>query len=237
MKKVVLFFLAIVLIIGGAFAYKRFNKPVLHITAINHLHKNPKTFKDTVFYGIVRVLKKHYRLKDCTAQNCDVVVDNPFGQEKILDYQDAFKIYFTPEASYPINDKEYDLILGHEHRNQDNYLRYPFYIQEHGRHVGTRKFYREGKDCQPHKKHFACMLVSNGEPGKSIHPPYNYMSGTEERESMFDLLSKYKSVVSGGKIKNNIGYNVPMKETIKWLKDCKFVIAYENQNRKIIKRL
>lgn len=62
------------------------------------------------------------------------------------------------------------------------------------------------------KKKFCCFLVSN--PKCQI------------RNDFFHQLSTYKTVDSGGKVYNNIGYLV--KEKWKFISEYKFVIAFEN---------
>jgi hypothetical protein len=73
--------------------------------------------------------------------------------------------------------------------------------------------YSRGK-CYPHKKYFACFLVSNG--------------SFKARNDIFHKISLYKEVKSGGPHLNNINTVIPRDQTNAFLSQCKFVIAYEN---------
>lgn len=70
------------------------------------------------------------------------------------------------------------------------------------------------------KKKFCCFLI--GYRGDYL--------GCELRERVFNELSKYKRVDSGGRSLNNIGYCAPVKidEYLEWLNDYKFIISFEN---------
>jgi hypothetical protein len=64
------------------------------------------------------------------------------------------------------------------------------------------------------KKKFCCMVVSNPK--------------CKERNEFFHKLSKYKKIDSGGKFLNNIG--IPVENKVEFIKDYKFVIAFENSS-------
>ncbi|WP_306252273.1 glycosyltransferase family 10 domain-containing protein [Parvularcula sp. IMCC14364] len=64
------------------------------------------------------------------------------------------------------------------------------------------------------KNRFGAYLASNG--------------NAKAREDIFDALSAYKKVDSGGKHRNNIGGPVPPNETWDFLRGAKFIIACEN---------
>lgn len=127
-------------------------------------------------------------------------------------------VYFTTERGF--NDPSlFDLSIGFNYTNHPKYFRLPLYHLYFKDKISTT--YKRGK-CNPNKKYWACMVSSLSSPG------------ILKREEVFHSLSKYKQVVSGGKQLNNIGFIVPRdsKEnptsTIDFMKDCKFVIAYEN---------
>ena len=50
-----------------------------------------------------------------------------------------------------------------------------------------------------------------------------------DRVELFNAFSKRTYVASGGKVENNIGYTVPRGEELDWMRNCKFVISYENR--------
>jgi hypothetical protein len=56
----------------------------------------------------------------------------------------------------------------------------------------------------------------------------NSNAKAKERIDLFDQLSKYKQVASGGKVRNNVGGRVPDK--VKFISDYKFNIAFENSS-------
>jgi len=73
---------------------------------------------------------------------------------------------------------------------------------------------RKSFDNIDDKKKFCCMVVSNPK--------------CEERNEFFRRLSEYKRVDSAGKFLNNIG--VPIENKMEFIKDYKFVIAFENSS-------
>jgi alpha(1,3/1,4) fucosyltransferase len=64
------------------------------------------------------------------------------------------------------------------------------------------------------KKKFCCIVVSNG--------------ASKKRIDFFKKLDRIKAVDSGGKVLNNVGG--PVKSKIEFIKDYRFVIAFENSS-------
>lgn len=156
----------------------------------------------------------------------DLQVDGPFNKrkikkfiiEKIVRNKNAAKLYYTGEAG-KTEFTEYDMSIGFEFALIDNYIRVPLYYNYYREKVSTNY---ARNNCQPKKENFACFLYSNNLRMK-VH------DGVIARNSFFEKLSNYKKVISGGRVMNNIGYEVPRDKTIEWLSSCKFIIAYENQ--------
>jgi len=123
----------------------------------------------------------------------------------------AFKIFYTGEPTDP-KIEGYDLSLGFDYLENENYMRLPLYYLYFDDKLNIA--YKRESSCNPSKKHFACFLVSNGK--------------FKTRNNIFHKLSLYKEVASGGKYLNNLGRVVPQNETNQFLSECKFVIAYEN---------
>lgn len=153
------------------------------------------------------------------SERYEVIIDNKkpdylfysnFGRE-YLKY-DCVKIFYTGECIVPdFNLCDYaiafdDLTFG------DRYIRVPLYeLFQYGRRYRTlldNSFKRiENKTA------FCGFVVSNDQ-------------GMPEREIMFELLSKYKKVDSGGKYKNNVGG--PIKDKLEFDRQHKFSIVFEN---------
>ena len=143
---------------------------------------------------------------------CDVAINAGFPKKKVKN-SNAFKIYLEMEPREPVFEG-YDLVIGYIYSDFKKYLRLPLYYLYFGEKVSS-KFDRG--QCNPNKKHFACFLVSNSNP-------------FSQRATFFKKLSSYKKVASAGTYLNNIGYSIPrsINETLLFMQDCKFVIAYEN---------
>jgi hypothetical protein len=149
--------------------------------------------------------------------NYDLIIDGPFFNKKI-DNENSIKIYYTGEAVRPKIDG-YDLSIGLDYIDHPNYLRIPLYFMYYGAQINLD--YTRGP-CNSKKKFFACFLVSK-KGGEGL-------DGCSARNSFFYKISAYKFVQSGGGYLNNIGQKIPEEETMNWLAQCKFVIAYENKS-------
>ena len=78
--------------------------------------------------------------------------------------------------------------------------------------------------CNPDaKKYFACFMQRN-ENTKDFN-------NTQDRIELFEKLSEYKFVASGGSVRNNVPRpEFTAEATMAWQGQCKFMIAYENQH-------
>lgn len=225
----VLIILISIVPIKKAYKYiKERQKPVIRIKVANHLPGHGP------FLPIIDSLKTRYRV-EYNNENYDVVVDSVYPNGEIESVKDskAIKIYYTPEATLP-NLEDYDLVIGFNRLDKPNYIRIPYYYGIFEGKIVFEKNMRakiNGK-CQPQNKEtFACFLVSNGSK-TNPHIGGNNLpfDGVAARDKIFNQLSSYKRVESGGKHLNNIGRVIPGEETNAWLSRCKFVIAYENQS-------
>ncbi len=207
--------------------YKSNKKDILTIKLINHAGATtPRSI-------INEILKAKYTIK-ISDKNYNMVFDSSYFTED--NYSDSaindsklIKMFYTPEAYLPDINK-YNLTIGFNHINDPKYFRLPFYYMcKFNKKISTN--YNKTADlgqCNPHKPYFACFLVSNS-GGDNIRE-YSALDGCTARNKMFNKLSSYKRVESGGKHLNNIGKVITKKEMTKWLSQCKFVIAYENQS-------
>ena len=186
-------------------------------------------------FGIINdILKEKYNIK-ISDENYDMIFDSAYADidrdYSIKEERDPqiIHMFYTPEAVLP-NLDNYDLTIGFDHVDDPRYIRVPwYYMKSYNKKIRTDydKVADLGK-CSPKKPHFACFLISNNMTGNNWrnHMP---LDGCVAREAIFHKLSEYKKVLSGGKALNNIGKVIPSKETMSWLSQCKFVIAYENQ--------
>ena len=197
-------------------------------------------------FGMINdILSEKYNIEVVTS-NYDIIIDTVFGNEPLPDTKsnrhceedkvqrgnlsmmhsacDPVKIFFTGEAIKPRNPDNYDLVMGFDYIDHPNYIRLPLYYMYpiyDARNIRTD--YNRGT-CNPHKPYFACFLYSNS----GENDPKRF-DGAMARNSLFDKLSEYKKVESGGKYRNNIGHMISREDTMNWLSECKFVISYENQ--------
>ena len=180
------------------------------------------TLKTFALSMLQEILSERYNIVlDNT--NYDILIDTVFDNKPLPD-NNAVKIFFTGEAITVRNPDNYDLALGFDYIDHPHYIRLPLYYTYHvyNNHDISTNF--NHGTCNVHKPYFACFLYSNS--GEDNPTRWN---GAIERTKLFDTLSKYKEVKSGGKYKNNIGHIVATHETIEWMSQCKFVISYENQ--------
>jgi len=204
-------------------------KPTITVKLLNHL---PMT---SLMYPIEEILSERYNIK-ISDINYDIVFDTVYGEKSIKEER-GIKIFYTSEAVLP-NLSEYDLVLGFDYIDDYRYIRFPYYyfVRWRTKIKANYNMRSENGCCNPHKKNFACFLVSNSMEKKGFLGSNKVFltdfDGVVARNRIFHKLSLYKKVVSGGKHLNNIGFVVPEDKTMEWLSDCKFVIAYENHTYK-----
>lgn len=242
--KRILYFLLLVLIIVGTVKWlkknppkrdsalgvvvAKFQKPVIKVKQINQIYGGkslsfPLSFLQKKYKVIIA---KHYE------EDYDIIISDVFGKVDInsIDTKDALKMFYTSEAYLP-NLDDYDLVFGFDRVDDDpRYIRLPYYYLEWKNDIKVYDTVRQNQgECNPKKEQFACFLVSNG--SKLMGYNGKIIEGVGARDSMFNHLSEYKWVASGGPHLNNIGSPVPRgkNNTQEWLGQCKFVISYENQ--------
>lgn len=178
---------------------------------------------DPFAYGnfLLKILKKYYEV--------EVVEDNPeylFFNESVHDQvkYDCIKIFYTGENVHP-NFNLADYAIGCDYMDfGDRYYRLPiylvaqFYSDQELDTVGDLNFAKQmnfTKKDLTIKTDFCSFVYSN------------YLGGPE-RDQIFNLLSTYKKVNSGGKYLNNIGGRVKNKPEFEM--KHKFSIAFENSS-------
>lgn len=168
------------------------------------------------YYGknlFYRILAEKYEIEN--SENPDYVLAGPCGYDH-LKFNDAVKIYVTGECVCP-DFNLFDYAVSFEHiQFGDRHLRYPLWLQysdEMNRAMETKHL---DVTEQMAKREFCAFVVSNGSIAESF------------REKLFDALSEYKSVASGGRYRNNIGKPDGVEDKIEFQKNYKFTIACEN---------
>ncbi|RAX55246.1 alpha-1,3-fucosyl transferase [Helicobacter sp. 16-1353] len=156
---------------------------------------------------IEQILSKKYEII-IDSKNPDYIFYSVFGAKHI--HYDCIRIFITGEnCRCDFNFADYGIAFDYL-IFEDRYLRYPLYLT-----------YESFDKClnntttiaNPFNRSFCSFVVSNDK-------------ADSKREEIFNKLSKYKRVDSGGKYKNNIGEAVADK--LEFLSKYKFNIAFEN---------
>ena len=159
------------------------------------------TIPDFLFFSVFGHLHRHPRYAKCVKIfTCEENIRPPWN-----------------ECQYALTG-DYDPSPGH--------LRLPIYVRSI-RHVENDpsfgSLYQPNITLGKHPHHDWPAILAR----KTKFCAFVYSNGlAKERIALFERLSKYKQVDSGGKILNNIGGTVTHK--LAFLEDYKFTIAYEN---------
>ena len=156
-----------------------------------------------------KLLSKYYALE--VSSSPDFLIYSNFGCE-YLKY-DCIRIFITGENVRP-NYQECDYAFSFDFPFTERNYRLPLYRLYKGYDLLLQPRNPEAVMTQYRK--FCSFLVSNEAP--------------DQRIKLFELLSEYKKVDSGGKFRNNIGAPVPRGQEIAWLSNYKFNITYENSS-------
>lgn len=160
---------------------------------------------------ILEVLSEKYDVE--LTDKPDYIIYGPFGLEHLR--YDCIRIFYTSECITP-NFNECDYAIGFDRLEfGDRYMRIPLYqlFQYRENYNKIKKRSLISQDEIDKKTNFCNFVYSN-------------CFANDVRTIIFDKLSKYKHVVSGGRYKNNIGGCV--KDKIAFQSTCKFSIAFEN---------
>ena len=146
----------------------------------------------------------------------DILFHSNFGV-KHREYG-CFKVFFSSENERPCFFTS-DVVLSSDYSNHSRHFRLPLFVfYAHRFNQSLLSFSNLSTNFSIEdwsKRKFCCFLVSN--PKSSI------------RLKFFDFLNSKRRVDSGGKVFNNIGYKIEHK--LDFIKDYKFVIAFENSKR------
>lgn len=169
--------------------------------------------EDEIRRRFTDVLKERYELEVCK-NYCDAeyIFYSCFGTEHWRVPEDKILIFYTGENICP-DFNICDYAIGFERMNYgDRYLRLPIaYCSTLSKEL-ISKVERKHLLPLPQKDSFCSFVVSN--------------PNAKHRINFFHLLSKYKSVDSGGRHLNNIGK--PVKNKFDFDSRHKFSICFEN---------
>lgn len=165
-------------------------------------------------YMINRILRKHYKV--ILSDTPDYVIGSMYTKEA-LSY-DCIRIFYSGENFSP-DFNLYDYALGFENMSYgDRYIYAPNYIMNPKYAHDVKKMLEKHKReavIGREKPEFCSFVVSNG-------------LGNPIRFDFFKELSKYKTVNSGGRYRNNIGTPNGVLDKYEFQKKHKFSICFEN---------
>lgn len=159
----------------------------------------------------LNVLNDRYEVE--ISDNPDYIIYSGFGYEH-LNY-DCVRIFFTGECDVP-NFNVCDYAIGFDRLSfGDRYARIPLYMmfQYKNSYLQLNSRNEFTKDMLDKKTGFCNFVYSN-------------CFAQDNRTIMFEKLSQYKKVDSGGRYRNNIGGAV--KDKLTFQQNYKFSIAFEN---------
>ncbi|MBF05406.1 glycosyltransferase [bacterium] len=179
---------------------------------------------DPFSYGnfLIPRLKKFYKVE--LSENPDYVFFNE-STVKYFDYPNAIRIFYTGENVHPdFNLCDYAitfdyLTLGDRHFRLPLYIAAMFYSDTDIKNAGDMNFVDVPKMTQEelNKKTSFCSFVYS-----------NYLADPKRTE-LYEALSQYKKVNSGGRYLNNVGR--PVENKLLFEREHKFSIAFENSSR------
>lgn len=125
----------------------------------------------------------------------------------------CIRIFYTPENIRP-NFKRCDYAFSYDYPVNARNYRLPIYRRWPEYNQLFRPRDPERISAEPRK--FCSFMVSN--------------ASATERIEFYNKLSTYKKVDSGGRLLNNIGYNIERgsESKLKWMRNYKFSITFEN---------
>ena len=154
-------------------------------------------------------LSQFYRIE--LSETPDYLFYSVFGSEHLK--YNCIKIFYTGENQSPdFNLCDYAIAFDHLQYG-DRYIRFPIYYNNEVIFAKMLTKTEFSDSDLANKTEFCSFVYSN-----------NHAS--PERQIIFNKLSAYKKVVSGGRFMNNIGGAV--KDKIEFQEHSKFCIAFEN---------
>lgn len=159
---------------------------------------------------ILKVLRKHYNVE--ISDSPDYVFYNVDGKNYYK--YDGIRIFVTIEAIFP-DFNLCDYAIGFEYLDfRDRYFRFPNYLFYPDAVARMQEKHR----CvaQDAAKRKFCSFVYSNDRAEAV------------RKELFEKLSEYKQVDSGGRYLNNLPDGQPVEDKYEFEKQYKFSIACEN---------
>ena len=165
-----------------------------------------------IIRAVLRFAEDKYDFEICQTSDADYVFHSCFGTD-VLKYP-GVRIFVTGENVSP-NFNTSDYAMGFDPLSYgDRYLRLPLFRLYEEAYAALLKPRRPADEILADKTEFCAYVMSN------------MTDSDPARIRIFDLLSRYKEVHSGGKWRNNVG--APVADKIAFQAAHKFVIAFEN---------
>lgn len=168
---------------------------------------------------LINILRKRFDVEISDRPDyvfCSVKSENPFKYNCV-------RIFYTAENLVP-DFNLYDYGIGfHYIEFEDRYIRFPLYLVD-GFTAYKGDDYASDVQLALHKHENAKRKFSLKSDFCSF--VYSNSKAAQCRERVFDALSEYKLVSSGGRYRNNIGG--PVDNKLEFQTRHKFVIAFEN---------
>lgn len=164
-------------------------------------------------YIFHQILSKHYDV-EITKENPDFIICSTFGHQ-FYNYK-CPRIMFNGEAFTP-DFNLYDYVIGFDRMQfGDRYLRYPLcLLNKETLNAAIEKSDRPDEEFL-RRNNFCNYVVSSGGGVGDI------------RNCLFDKISEYKVVDSGGKFRNNLPDGKPVADKKAFQENYKFSLAFEN---------
>jgi len=161
---------------------------------------------------ILNILKKHFIVELSDEPDFVFCGSEEHNQVKY----DCVRIVMIGENQRP-DFNICDYAIGFDHiQFEDRYMRFPLYfLYEDILEKATTKHISNSSEMFTNKSGFCNFVVSNA-------------NADDKRVQYFELLSKYKTVDSGGRFRNNIGG--PVVDKLEFQKKYKFSICFENSS-------
>ena len=163
---------------------------------------------DEKTWGFIDLLRTRVDIELCDKP--DFLIYSVFGDQHYR--HNCVRILYSGENRRP-NWNECDYAFTFDHTNHPDHFRWPLY----GQYDDCSKLVKGKQDVEEilrSKTKFCNFIFSNRK--------------CPLRNRFFDLLSKYKQVDAGGKVRNNLGFCVQNKRS--FIADYKFTIAFENSS-------
>ena len=166
---------------------------------------------DNFFY---KLLSERFDVRICDQPDFLIYANN--GDTHRL--HNCVKIYYTHEPILP-DFNECDHAFTSFHLDNPRHTRLPYYVVLYETPGALIRGPESAEQLLAQKTKFCSFMVSGYNPRRN-----------RNRLEIFEKLSKYKRVDSGGRFRNNIGGPLAggYEAKIEWMRNYKFHIAFEN---------